>query len=75
MFLEAAEKYFNESLVAYNEALGMDHPQTINALKVFSKWLGLAGKRKVIGHLLGYSCVTFGPTKAAGKDRGPHSQQ
>ncbi|XP_026522082.1 tetratricopeptide repeat protein 23-like [Notechis scutatus] len=38
VFLEAAERYFNESLVAYKEALGMDHPQTISALKVFSKW-------------------------------------
>uniref|UniRef100_A0A2D4LMR6 MalT-like TPR region domain-containing protein n=1 Tax=Micrurus spixii TaxID=129469 RepID=A0A2D4LMR6_9SAUR len=49
---EAAERYFNESLVAYKEALGMDHPQTISALKVFSKWLGLAGKRKQAYELL-----------------------
>ncbi|XP_034298303.1 tetratricopeptide repeat protein 23-like [Pantherophis guttatus] len=56
--IEAAEKYFNESLVAYKEALGMDHPQTINALKVFSKWLGLAGKRKQAYKLLKESFKT-----------------
>ncbi|ETE72359.1 Ankycorbin, partial [Ophiophagus hannah] len=55
---EAAERYFNESLVAYKEALGMDHPQTIIALKVFSKWLGLAGKRKQAYELLQESFKT-----------------
>ncbi|XP_025025100.1 tetratricopeptide repeat protein 23-like [Python bivittatus] len=53
---EAAEMYFNESSVAYKVAQGMDHPQTIGALQVFSKWLGQIGKRKVTIHLLGYSC-------------------
>ncbi|XP_039203796.1 tetratricopeptide repeat protein 23-like isoform X3 [Crotalus tigris] len=55
---EAAERYFNESLVAYKEALGMDHPQTISALKVFSKWLGQIGKRKQAYELLRESFKT-----------------
>ncbi|KAK9408613.1 tetratricopeptide repeat protein 23-like [Crotalus adamanteus] len=55
---EAAERYFNESLVAYKEALRMDHPQTISALKVFSKWLGQIGKRKQAYELLKESFKT-----------------
>ncbi|XP_070599567.1 tetratricopeptide repeat protein 23-like isoform X2 [Erythrolamprus reginae] len=55
---EAAERYFKESLEAYKEALGMDHPQTISALNVFSKWLGLVGKRKQAYELLKESFET-----------------
>ncbi|KAM6474083.1 tetratricopeptide repeat protein 23-like [Liasis olivaceus] len=55
---EAAEMYFNESLAAYKVALGMDHPQTIRALQVFSKWLGQIGKRKQAYELLKESFKT-----------------
>ena len=47
-FLEVAELYFSESLTAYKEVLGMDHSQTMEALKEFCKWLAHTGKRKVI---------------------------
>ncbi|XP_077203060.1 tetratricopeptide repeat protein 23-like isoform X2 [Paroedura picta] len=49
---EAAEMYFNESLVAFKAVLGSDHPQTINALEDFSKWLVHVGKREQAYDLL-----------------------
>ncbi|KAL8203999.1 UNVERIFIED_CONTAM: hypothetical protein K2H54_065998 [Gekko kuhli] len=49
---ETAEMYFNESLGAYKAALGSDHPQTINALEEFSKWLVRVGKREQAYDLL-----------------------
>ncbi|XP_063151823.1 tetratricopeptide repeat protein 23-like [Candoia aspera] len=55
---EAAEMYFNESLGAYKVALGMDHPRTICALKVFGKWLAQIGKRKQAYELLKESFKT-----------------
>ncbi|XP_020651368.3 tetratricopeptide repeat protein 23-like [Pogona vitticeps] len=50
--IEVAELYFSESLAAYKEVLGMDHSQTMKALKEFCKWLAHTGKRKKAYDLL-----------------------
>ncbi|XP_053159729.1 tetratricopeptide repeat protein 23-like isoform X3 [Hemicordylus capensis] len=49
---EAAEMYFRESLATYKVALGPDHPQMIDALEEFSKWLICVGKREQAYDLL-----------------------
>ncbi|XP_063781514.1 tetratricopeptide repeat protein 23-like [Pseudophryne corroboree] len=38
-YSETADKYFTQSLSAYQVVLGPDHPQTLNACMEFSKWL------------------------------------
>ncbi|XP_060092577.1 tetratricopeptide repeat protein 23-like [Heteronotia binoei] len=55
---ETAEMYFNESLAAYKAALGADHPQTINTLEEFSKWLVRVEKREQAYALLRESFVS-----------------
>nr|XP_060615643.1 tetratricopeptide repeat protein 23-like [Anolis sagrei ordinatus] len=51
-YFGATEKYFTESLAAYQEALGTDHSQTIHVVEDYSKWLARTGKRKLAYNLL-----------------------